>query len=286
MAGHVAEEQRLAVRVQILVGQVGRLRTGIAEAIDLGGHGGVLLQIATIHLAEPLHEGEARLDLAIAAVRMALRVLAQKALERHKRSPPGHAVVADVDEAAGLEPARQEAADGLPVRLANPSIDTVQDDEVEARQAGIWPLRCLLEAGLVEGHILEPRRARQLLRVRDLRRQEVNTDEAALRIASREDVGGQPVPAAELGVRERPRRVRRTLPLEPRCKGQIARRQLSEKRIDVRDITDVAVRPVHTPYPSPAAPACPRLRLLRSPPSGTPLARHHMPRMAVMACPP
>ena len=246
LVGDVARVERFPRLVQELVHQVATRTPDVR--IDGGRGGGVGGEVAQLPVAQPLH-GPQRAFRSLARIAGPGRAdLDQQLAQRRLYRPARQAVVAEIDEAAGLEAPADDPANRLPHRRAHPTVDPVQDDEIERRQV---PGRERLEGDLVERDVARADGRGVASRLLDVRRVELAGVELPLRKGG--GVGDQrgAAGAAELQIREAPIEADRTGAANGGHVVQPGRRQLEEEPVRIGRVRDVPLRPVRAHRDSP-----------------------------------
>lgn len=201
--GHfVADVHRimdLPRRVHELVRDVVERRVG--ERRQRAGGGRIVPEVAQARGAELPHGGDRAARAGLGAALRGLRELDHQLAQRRLGRPARLAVVAQIDEPAVGEPAREQLPDRVPNVRADPAVDAVHHDEVERRQI---PVEQRVEARFVEHDVAgaEPRRAS--LGGFDVGRIEVARVEFGVRERRGVDHGRMREAAAEIEVAERP----------------------------------------------------------------------------------
>ena len=188
---------------------------------------------------------------------------AHKPLPGKVRSPSWHGVVADVDQAAGLQVPVDEAAQGPPDRFAHPRVNAVRDDVVEA---GIVGFNRRIEVQCVETDVRNARVRRETPRKTDVLLHRVDAAKDAGRMCRSQNRGRHAIAAAKVAPCERVFTVRRHKPANQRHVVQPRGGQFANEITDIRDVGDVPVdMPMVIQFLSPGLASigpCPRLYMV------------------------
>ncbi len=125
--------------------------------------------------------------------------VAEQPLQGHVAAEAGQRVVADVAEAARLQPAGQQPHDARPDGIGHPGPDAVQADDVQLRQLVDLRIGHLREIGLDEGGVVELRAAGQRGGLGDMGRVVVQAEDVPARIGSSQGIDRIAAAAADVG---------------------------------------------------------------------------------------
>ena len=232
---HGGELERVAMRRQVLVRDIADVLA--FHLRELRQRRGRLREAGRAILRQSLQPlpGAARPGQAVAGDVRGAGL--EHAPQRQQLRPAGHGVVADHDQAAGLEAGGQEGVDLLACRLRHPTVHAVQHDEVELRQVLLEHLR---EAARQQEGVAEARFATQPLGVRDVRRVQVAGMEAAARMRRRQGERGDAAAAAQVAPGELAVQARRRISVDGGDVGQPGRRQVGVEVAGVLDVGQIA----------------------------------------------
>ena len=126
----------------------------------------------------------------------------------------------------------------------DPAQHAVRDDDIVLRQSGRVQRRQVGERALEERHIAQPGLRRPAPRRLDMCRVDVEAPHLRVRAGRGNEHRGHAVAAAQVGVAERPRQVRRALTQQQRGQRQPRRRGLAVDIARVGHVGDVAIGPL------------------------------------------
>ncbi|MNN35429.1 hypothetical protein D3C81_1492790 [compost metagenome] len=151
IAHHVRVVQRLPVLVQVFMHAV--MGIAVDERIEARRECGIVRDVASLQVLQLLHVGDASLHLQVAASGETVGKLQQQTLQGQGGTPARHGVIAERNDAARFQIARDEVDDMLAVLPVDPGVDAVQGNEVELRQIGHVALGQFFEAVFQQGQI-------------------------------------------------------------------------------------------------------------------------------------
>ncbi len=169
---------------------------------------------------------------------------AHQRLHRHHRGPPGGDIVAEIDQAARLQPPGDHRHQMAAVGRRDPAQHAVRDHEIEVRQRVVRQRGQVGERGLDEMRVAQTGARRQCAGELDMRRIEVEPPDLRVRAGGRDGEGGKAVAAAKIGVAERPREVRRAVAEQQAGHAEPGRCDLAVEVAGIGHVGHVAVVPM------------------------------------------
>ena len=163
-------------------------------------------------------------------------------LHRHHRGPTGRDIITEVDQSARLQSFRHSSDQMFAVARRDPAQHAVRYHDVEVGQV-LVRLK-VGERTLHEPHVGKTGACGESVGEFDMRRIEVESPDIRMRACCCDDECGEAVATAQIGVAERRREVRRSLPEQQARRRDPVGRDLAIEVAGVGHVGDVAVVPL------------------------------------------